>query len=217
MVTVIGNGLDSYLLRRARNGAMRKIADAEHEAAELVAHAAEQAETIHGGAQDEARQQVAAARQRLTARAQLEAQQALLKIQEQMLERVWRVAAERVEALDRSQPEKQRLRRLQILTLEAAEQLGGGELTLRVNERDAELLTADVLAQWAAAWQDRLPGFKLAIAQETESVAGGVIVRRAGSHELVDSSYDQRLAVSRESLRGNVMDILASTGDSEEA
>ncbi|MGC9360377.1 MAG: V-type ATP synthase subunit E [Anaerolineae bacterium] len=217
MVTVIGNGLESYLLRRTRNEVMRIIADAEHEAAELVAQAAEQAETMHGGAEDEARQRVAAMRQRLMARAQLEAREALLKAQEQMRERVWRVAASRLEALDASQSEEQRLQRLQTLALEAAEQLGGGELVLQVNERDAGLLTDSILDQWCDAWQDRLPGVKLALADDTASIIGGVILRKVGGRELVDNSYEQRLAISREALRGQVMDILTSTAGSKEA
>jgi len=208
MVTVIGNGLESYLLRRTRNEVMRTIADAEHQAAELVAQAAEQAETMHGGAEDEAKERVAAMGRRLTTRAQLEAREALLKVQEEMLERVWRVAADRLEALDASQSEEQRLQRLQALTLEAAKQLGGGELVLQVNERDASLFTDETLGSWAEAWQDQLPGVKLSLADEPASIIGGVVVRKAGGRELVDSSYEQRLAVAREALRGAVVAIL---------
>ncbi|MCD6303106.1 MAG: hypothetical protein J7M15_06245 [Anaerolineae bacterium] len=208
MVTVIGNGLESYLLRRTRNEVMRTIADAEHQAAELVAQAAEQAETMHGGAEDEAKERVAAMGRRLTTRAQLEAREALLKVQEEMLERVWRVAADRLEALDASQSEEQRLQRLQALTLEAAKQLGGGELVLQVNERDASLFTDETLGRWVEAWQDQLPGVKLSLADEPASIIGGVVVRKAGGRELVDSSYEQRLAVAREALRGAVVAIL---------
>jgi V/A-type H+/Na+-transporting ATPase subunit E len=217
MVTVIGNGLDSYLSRRTRNEVMRRIADAEHEAAQLVAQAAEQAETIHGGVQDEARQRVAAVRQRLVARAQLDSRESLLNTQEQMLERVWRVAADRLEALDGSQSEEQRLQRLQMLVLEAAEELGGGDLVLQVNERDAGLVTEDRLKQWADAWQDRLPGIQLSLADEAASIVGGVLIRKASGQELVDNSYEQRLAVSREALRSAVMDILMSSAGSKEA
>jgi len=208
MVTVIGNGLESYLLRRTRNEVMRTIADAEHQAAELVAQAAEQAETMHGGAEDEAKERVVAMGRRLTTRAQLEAREALLKVQEEMLERVWRVAADRLEALDASQSEEQRLQRLQALTLEAAKQLGGGELVLQVNERDASLFTDETLGRWVEAWQDQLPGVKLSLADEPASIIGGVVVRKAGGRELVDSSYEQRLAVAREALRGAVVAIL---------
>lgn len=208
MVTVIGNGLENYLLRRTRKQAMDEIAGAEHEAAELVAQAAEEAEKLHGGAEAEARDKVQALRRRLVARAELEAREALLRAQEEMLERVWRVAGERLATLDAASTPEQRLARLHALALEAATQLGGGDLTIQVNERDADLLTPEVLESWAQAWHERLPGVRLTLADEPATIVGGLVVRSAGSRELVDNSYEQRLAVARETLRGAVMAIL---------
>jgi len=217
MVRVIGSGLESYVLRGARKQAMSWVAEAEQEAAKLVAQAAEQAETLHGGTEAQARDQVRAVRRRLLARAELEAREVLLRTQEEMLDRVWRVASDRLAHLDASSPIEQRLARLRALALEAAAQLGGGQLVLQVNEQDAALLTPDVLAAWVDDWKEGMPGIKLALADQAAPILGGVVMRVAGGREMVDNSYDQRLAVALEALRGTVMAMLTQAAHGQEA
>ena len=216
MVTVIGSGLESHIARQSRKQAMGWTADAEHEAAELVAQAAEQAETLHGGVEAQARERVQTLRRRLVARAQLEVREALLRAQAEVVDRVWRAAEERLAALDAASLPPQRLARLRELVGEAAMQLGGGDLALELNERDAALLTQEVLAAWEASWQERLPGVRLSLALKAAPIMGGVVMRAVGGHVLVDNSYEQRLAMAREALREPVMGILAQAPDGGE-
>jgi vacuolar-type H+-ATPase subunit E/Vma4 len=95
-------------------------------------------------------------------------------------------------------------------------QLGGGDLALELNERDAALLTQEVLAAWEASWQERLPGVRLSLALKAAPIMGGVVMRAVGGHVLVDNSYEQRLAMAREALREPVMGILAQAPDGGE-
>ncbi len=216
MVTVIGSGLESHIARQARKQAMGWIADAEHEAAQLVAKAAEQAEKLYGGAEAEARERVEALRRRRVAQAELDAREGLLRAQADVLDRVWAAARQRLASLDAESPPPRRLARLSALAEEAAEQLGGGDLTLQVNVRDGELLTDDVLAEWAEAWQARWPGVRLSLLSDAAPIMGGVVVRQAKGHALVDNSYEQRLVSAREALRGRVIEMLAQTSDAGE-
>lgn len=209
MVRVIGGGLESFLARRMRKQAMNIVAEAEREAAELVAKAAEEAETLPGGATSEAKDKVRVVRRRAVAEAQLEARETLLRVQQEMLDRVWRVAAKRLGTLDGDSTPEDRLARLRVLAREAAEQLGDGELLLQVNCHDAKLMTPEVLEHWMDAWQHDLPGLGLSLAETPASIMGGVIVRARNGHEMVDNSYDQRLKAAQTSLRGVVMEILA--------
>jgi len=216
MVTVIGSGLESHIARQARKQAMGWIADAEHEAAQLVAQAAEKAEKLHGGAEAEAREGVQALRRRRVARAELDAREGMLRAQAELLDRVWAAARQRLAGLDADSPPPQRLARLRALTVEAAEHLSGGDLRLQVNARDGELLTDEVLAEWAAAWQAWWPGVQLSLSPDVTPILGGVVVRQVNGQALVDNSYEQRLDAAREALRGQVIDILAQAGDGGE-
>lgn len=217
MVRVIGSGLETHIAQQARNQAMAWIAEAEQQAAQLVAQAAEEAERLHGGAEAEASERVRTLRRRLVARAEMEAREELLRTQEEILERVWRVAKERLAELDAASSPEQRLARLEELVWEAALKLGGGGLEVQTNQRDRELLPDEVLAAWAEAWQERLPGVHLSVVDEPAPIMGGVMVRPADGRELVDNSYEQRLAVARETLHTQVMAILARTpGEGED-
>jgi vacuolar-type H+-ATPase subunit E/Vma4 len=208
MVTVIGSGLESHIARQARKQAMGWIADAEHEAAQLVAQAAEKAEKLHGGAEAEAREGVQALRRRRVARAELDAREGMLRAQAELLDRVWAAARQRLAGLDADSPPPQRLARLRALTVEAAEHLSGGDLRLQ--------LTDEVLAEWAEAWQAWWPGVQLSLSPDATPILGGVVVRQVNGQALVDNSYEQRRDAAREALRGQVIEILAQAGDGGE-
>jgi V/A-type H+/Na+-transporting ATPase subunit E len=158
----------------------------------------------------------AAARERQArAQARLAAQRLVADRREELVQALWRQAADCIAALAQ-RPDDQRRDTLYGLIVDAARQLDGGDLLVQVTADDQSLLdgsTLDALAQELAG--DRVSSLRLA--ETPAAITGGAFVRREGSAQEVDNSFDARLALVQREFRNQVTHRLLPADESEPA
>ena len=121
------------------------------------------------------------------------------------IDRVWREARAR---LSDAGPPTQRLSVLKRLIEDAADQLVGGPLEIRVNARDREVLDPVVVDQIRRDLASGFPVTEIRLSSEAISILGGVEVRRLDMPMVVDNSFERRLSLVEKSLRAQVYHLL---------
>ena len=201
MATVIGSGLESYLHRQAREKALNRIAEAQEEARQILGQVGQEVESLRRASEAQTARTIADERRRALAHAHLSAKQAVIHRQDELLERLWQDAEQRLRTP--GEPAA-RLESLITLVADAAQQLGGGTLELQVNEADRQLLNERMLRDLAAQLGTDDGVKELTLAPNALPIWGGVVVRRTDTNEMVDNSYNERLALVRRTLRDEV-------------
>jgi len=203
MAAIIGSGLESYLRRQARERAMNQIAKAREKAREILEQAAAEAERVRQEIQAKAHREIAEQRKRALAQARLNAQQMIIRRREEFLERLWQEVARRLQRFD---DQEKRLVAIERLLEDAIAQLGEGPVLIQVNDQDRALLVKELRRLMDSLQFTN----KMEISQDPASIWGGVIVRRLDSNQLVDNSFNYRLAVAKATLRDTVYRLLTS-------
>ena len=211
MATIIGSGLEGHLHRQAREQALNIIAEAREKAAQITRQAQDEAQALRRDSQESAARAIEEKRRQALAKAQLKAKQSAVRCQEEMMERLW---AEAEASLRAERDAASRLAILERLILDAAAQLGGGRLLAQVNQADQPLL-AGALPRVRAALQAAYPGASLELAASPAPIWGGVIVRRSDANQLVDNSYEERLALAKRTLRDAAYQLLLAPDAAE--
>lgn len=206
MATIIGTGLEGYIKRNAREKALNRVAEAQKQAAEIEQQAKQRAALIRQESQDHIARTIRRNQRRNIAQAQLSAQQMRLRRREEMIDRVW--AQARACAAQITAPDK-RIAMIRDLTADAASQLGGGELEIKVNAQDRGLLDPTTLDQIGATLREQAVT-AITLAKEPAAIMGGVIVRRVGSHDTVNNSLDERFRMAELDLRDLVYEMLSA-------
>lgn len=209
MTTIVGTGLEGYIKRNARERALNRIAEAEIEARRLVERAEQRAATITEEAASQIEASCASMRQRTLAQADIEASGLRLRRREALLRQVWQRAREQLGALSAAE----RLESLVALVLDAATQLGGGELRLQVSSADASLLSPEVMDALVA--RTRSMGVTdIQLLPTPADVMGGVVVsalpQPGAAQRLVDNSWDERLRLAYDAFRDEITAMLAA-------
>lgn len=178
------------------------VADAQDAARRLVAQAKEESASIRTDILAHAEGDIAHLEQQAMAMARLDAQRIMLGRREELLDRVFDLAAERLAHLYQ---EGEYPRILRALAIDGVERLGSpAECIVRVAERDLPLLTADLMGELAGRWQGRVQ-FSIG---EPVDISGGVIVETSGGRKSYDNSLESRLAQERDRLRADVHRLL---------
>jgi V/A-type H+/Na+-transporting ATPase subunit E len=212
---VIGRGLDTYVNRQARERALNMVLEAQERANRIVLAAEREGDDLRRNAELGAEIEAAARERQARAQARLAAQRLVADRREELVQELWRQAADRMAALAQ-RPDGQRRDTLYRLTADAANQLGGGDLLVQVAAADQHLLAdsaLDALAQTLAG--DSVSSLRLADAPA--AITGGAFVRLEGSAQRVDNSFDARLALVQRELRNQVTRLLLPTAESEPA
>lgn len=204
MARVIGGGLDTYMQREARERALNIVMEAREKAATIVAQAEQEAAAHKDQELARARARLEARKRQAFAHARLEAKRLVTSRQEEFLEELFTQAQERLEQLD----PQQRLRSIERLIADAVEQLGGGELEIELAPRDVGLVTAEVLQSLQQQLADKGASC-ITLGGQRDDIWGGVVVRRRGSQQFVDNSFNARLALAKATLRDEIASILA--------
>ncbi len=204
MPRIIGSGLESYLHRQARERALNLTAEAQEKAHKLLARARAEAEALQTQLEAQTSRAIEERHRRAIAQGRLKAKQLLLRQQEVLMQRVW----EQAEAALRGDAPIERLATLTRLLDDAARQLGGGPLQVQTNAQDRALLDDEVLRELAQHLSASRGVTQLTLADESAPIMGGVFVRRMDANQLVDNSYDERLALAQQVLRDQVYHLL---------
>jgi vacuolar-type H+-ATPase subunit E/Vma4 len=204
MATIIGSGLEVYLHRQAREQALNHIAEAQEQARKIIEQANVEIAAVQQGAEARTNQAVGEQRRRAQAQARLRAKQTHVRRQEEFIQRLWTEAEAHLKAL--SEP-GERLAILTRLLADAARQLGGGALELQTNAADRTLFAGRVLDEMAQNLYAQ-GVTQLTLADAAAPILGGVIVRRTDVRQLVDNSFDERLALAKRTLRESVFRVL---------
>ncbi len=211
MATIIGSGLEGYLHRQARKRALNLIAEAKEEARRALEQATVEIEALRLRIRTETERTIEDERRRAMAQARLQAKLLVTSRVEEILAELWDRAASELQRSAEAEPEE-RLEMLARLTLDAAEQLGGGTLELVVNAADRPLLTQEYLQALAARLPQENGSAQFVLSQDEAPVWDGAIVYRRDANQLVDNSLDQRLALVRRTMRDEVSRLLTSDG-----
>ena len=208
MAKIIGSGLDTYLHREARERAMNLIGEANVKAQQLVADARTSAEATLAAADERTARMVEERRRRAMAQARLKANQTLTREHEQIIQKLWKAAEERLRAIKNP---SERLEMIEQLLVDAAVQLGGGPLRIQVAAVDHDAV-AEALPAWRKALAAAHDVASIELDDETPAIWGGVIVRRADVRRLVDNSFNARLLLVQRQLRDQVYRRLVQNG-----
>lgn len=208
MAGIIGSGLELYLHQQAREKGLNRLAEARKEAQRISEEAATQIEARRREVEMQTARLIEEKRRRAVAQARLRAKRTIIQRQDELIQQVWQQAEA---ALKAQTDECQRLATLGRLLADAAIQLGGGPLQVQANAADRALLESKALDQLMRHIQTNCSVTSLALAENPASILGGVIVRRLDTNEIVDNSFDERLALTRRMLRDEVYRLLNST------
>jgi len=205
MATIIGSGLESYLHQQAREHALNRIAEAKDEAAQIIAQATREVAALQQTSEERTARIIEERRRRALAQARLKAKQAIIRHHEAWLDRVWSQAAATLQApLETSR----RLSMLARLIEDAAGQLGGGALALRVSAEDRQMLTPDVLSELCSTLKSTYQVDSIELSEESANIWGGAIVERRDARQLVNNTLNERLALAQRVLRDHVYRLL---------
>ncbi len=217
MVRVIGSGLDSQLHREARERALNIVMEARDEAEHILREAEADAEAQRRSILQRSEATLADRERQALAQARLTAQQQTVRRHQALLDALWDRAAERLRALAEGSDDARR-RTIAHLIVDAAAQLAGRDwrLQLAVAAHDRPLVTLrflddlhDTLARYGVE--------EVELLDDDLPAMGGVVAHKLGSREMVDNSWDERLAVARRILRDEVERILEDAREPEPA
>lgn len=210
MTTILGSGLRSYILRHAREQALRSIAEAQAIADHILDETPIQVDSLRAEIQAKTQATTDEKRRRVLARARLMAKQTVILRRDEVMKSVWRQGQERLRGI--ADPAR-RLAIIRLLIDDAAAQLSGGTLEIQVNDQDRALLDQQTVEGMRAQLSSRHQIGGLTVAETAAPIWGGVIVRRVDGHQLVDNSFNRRLELVQRSLRDRVFRLLVAQGD----
>lgn len=208
MAGIIGSGLELYLHQQAREKGLNRLAEAQKEAQRISEEAAAQIEARRREVETQTARLVEEKRRRAVAQARLRAKRTIIQRQDELIQQVWQQAET---ALKAQTDERQRLVTLGRLLVDAAMQLRGGPLQVQTNAADRAFLEGKAFNQLMRHMQTDCSVTSLTLAENPAPILGGVIVRRLDTNEIVDNSFDERLALARRILRDEVYRLLNST------
>jgi len=211
MATIIGSGLEGYLHRQARRRALNLIAEAKEEARRTLEQATVETAALRQRAKAEAERTIQERRKRTVAKARMQAKLLVANRVEDTISELWDAAAAELRRCADGTPQ-QRLALIQRLTVDAAEQLGGGQLVLAVRAEDRPLLTDAVLQALHEDLAQRGIQAELTLTNEDAPISGGVIVQHQDGRQIVDNSLDQRLSLVERTMRNEVSRLLSEDG-----
>lgn len=207
MTGAIGDRLDSYVPRQARERALNHIAEARDRAQQILDQATAEADAMRASIRHDALLKVEEQRRQAIAQAELEAKQTVLGRREELIQRLWKETESRLLEQAKGDPSG-RVESISRLVADAAAQLSDGPLEIQVAERDRPLLTSLVLEGMREQLQAACDTDGLAVAQKAAPIWGGVIVRRTDTNQLVDNSLDYRLALVKRVQRDELCRLL---------
>lgn len=191
--------LKSAIMEEAREEASRILADAEAQAENIRQQAEGQAETEREAILQQARREAEALHGQAAATAQLEARTLKLKRREQLLERVFTSARQKLAAASEWPDYDPIVRRL---AREAVEYLDASEALVRIAAGTQRLLDEEALADLGRELGVHLHA-GAPLAQST-----GVVVETPDGHRRYDNTLETRLARMKDVLRTAVYHIL---------
>jgi vacuolar-type H+-ATPase subunit E/Vma4 len=208
-VAAIGKGLETYLHRQATEVALNYLVEAREQAAKIEATAETELIQTRQLYEKQSERINDQERRRSLAKARLAVNHQLALNNEQALQEVWQRAEESLRDIVKSDITT-RCAVIEELVADAAAQLQGGALELQVSADDVPLLTPEFIARLFARIARSCGALSLDLNPQPAGIWGGVMVSRLESSQMVDNSFETRLALGRQELRNEVFQILDS-------
>jgi vacuolar-type H+-ATPase subunit E/Vma4 len=200
MATILGDpeALIAEVDRSAHHKAVEIAEDARRRAAAILEGANEESNALRRESGLEAQRKAEALARKYAALAELEAQRRFIQLREAPIDRVWRGAQDRLRDLVRQPAYLDVLKRL---ALEAAMELGAGEIVLAADPIGHPLLSEGILKAWSSE-----AGAQFRRAPEPAACRGGLLATSGRSR--LDLTFTARLAEAKLALRERVFDAL---------
>ena len=217
MARLIGSGLGSQLHREARERALNIVMEASDEAARIVREAQDAARQLVEGAVARSEALQEGRLRQADAQARLAARRQAVSHRQEIRDALWQQAAERLRRMADA-PGEVRAQILGNLIEDAAAQLAGDgwQMEIAVAAHDRPLMTQPLLD----ALVKRLREYGvigIALSDHDLHATGGVVVRKVASREIVVNTFDERLALTRRTLRDEVERRLAPASEGTDA
>jgi V/A-type H+/Na+-transporting ATPase subunit E len=145
-------------------------------------------------------------RRQIGSKAELEACRRLLEARERLIRQVLDQALTRLKEENRIEVRRMSLLRL---VVDAAREMGGGQLLVRTSSTDARLVDAEFLAEASHLLASEGISANLEAAEHPAEIVGGAIVSRNDGRLAVDNSFEARLRRQRAGLRSGIWRILS--------
>jgi len=205
MADVLGDPetLIAELRRRAQQTALSASESAKKQAEEALRQAEAKCQELNEEADRRAEREVAAVRLRISASGELRARERSLNSREELFERVWEEAENRLRALTASADYAQVLERLALL---AARELCEDSLTLASDPAGHVLLTKDRLAEWS-----KKAGVVFVRAAQPADAWVGLLALNGRLR--YDAAFPTRLSEARQFLREKTFRALVGDDD----
>jgi V/A-type H+-transporting ATPase subunit E len=182
------------ILDEAKAQADSIIKEAEQKAAEQTKEAARQAEALVAGRLDKAKVQADEAVRRMLSMAELEMKKEELKTKQQMIDKAFDMALERLKGLPKDQ--------FADMVVSMLKRAGiGGDEEIIVSPADRAMFEGGLLNEI----NSRL-GYRLKLSDEVRNIQGGFIINSRGIE--INNSYETLLRMERERIETEIADIL---------
>lgn len=191
--------LKEKILEEARHKAQNIIDQAKNQADSIMNAAKEEAEEKAGQILDKAREEAEEIRKRMMASAQLEARKYKLSVKQEMVEKAFSEALNRLVSMPPDQYEE-------MLAEMIAASVSTGNEEIIVSDRDIKRLSGNFLQSVNSKIAARgIPG-NVTLSKETRNIAGGFILR-LGDVE-INNSFEAIIRMRRDDLEPDVVKIL---------
>lgn len=214
MADIIGN-LDDLIAAiegAARGDADKKLKDSEARAEEILDSARQEADETRQQILGRAKAKAEQERRQQLAEATQSAKRQYLQEREELLNRVWQQAEERLRRLPEDETAYTKV--LGRLVRLAVQTLGPGQLELAADPKGHELLTEERLDEWREQAVDAAESsvsFERA-SQPIESW-GGLVATEAGSRRRMDGTFSTRLELAKEEIRETIFNHLVTSDE----
>ncbi|ENN96081.1 H+transporting two-sector ATPase E subunit [Methanocaldococcus villosus KIN24-T80] len=195
------------ILEDAKNEVRKIIAEAEEERKKILEEAKKEAERRKEQILKKGEKEAEMIKNRIIAEAKLEAKKMILKTKEELIEKAIVKLREDLLKYPESNEYKEKLIKL---IMDGAIALGGGEILVRLNERDDKLIDAQVLWNLEKTIEDMTGKVTILKKGKPVNIIGGCILESSDGFKVLDNSLEAIFDRNLPNIRSKVMEILFS-------
>ena len=207
MAGVVGDveSLKNKILEQAREEASKALDRAQRVAERDLVYAKEEAEEIKAQQRAEIQPLLEAEKKKIIVTAEMEARKKLLEKKEELVDRIFAEAENRLMELRGSKDYVDIISR----SIEEAVTTINGDTIVEFGEKDSDIFTPDYISSIESRIAESL-GRKLQLQFQCVGgkISAGVIIKSKDGRIIMDNSFSGRLRMLKEEIRGRVSEML---------
>lgn len=193
------DNLKKRILKDDEDKARETIEEAEAKAKEILSHAKEKSELIIKEAKAKAEKDGSDRRERIIARAQLDARNNMLQAKQETIDNILSLAEKKIENMN-SKDYSDFLEKLLMVSIET------GEEEVIFSEKDKKRIDPGLVARINEKLVSMGKKGFLKISNETRNINSGFILKKGGVE--INSSVDSQIRILRDNIEGEIANLL---------